>query len=208
MLIVEMKSMSDSRHRRSIRLKGYDYTLPGAYFVTLVTQRRECLFGEITGGEMHLNMAGEIARQEWFRTAELRDNVRLNPDEFVVMPNHVHGVIWIVEVDDIIGARLGARVGAQCRCAPTIMNATSHDRPNVPPHGLGAIVRAYKSAVTYRVNAMRETRGMPLWQRNYYEHIIRNEAELGRIQAYIQNNPIQWEADQLHLTAAPNPFNQ
>lgn len=195
--------MPDSRHRRSIRLKGYDYTSPGAYFVTLVTRMRECLFGEITGGEMHLNMAGEIAREEWFKTAELRDNVRLNPDEFVVMPNHVHGIIWIVEVDDIVGACDGARVvGAQRRCAPT------KTAPNIPPHGLGAIVRGYKSAVTYRVNTMREIRGMPLWQRNYYEHIIRNEAELGRIQAYIQNNPIQWDADKLHPTAAPNPFNQ
>jgi putative transposase len=82
-------------HRRSIRLKGYDYTQAGAYFVTIVTHDRECLFGEVVDGVMRLNAFGEIVREEWFRTAVVRPYVMLAPDEFVVMPNHIHGIIWI-----------------------------------------------------------------------------------------------------------------
>jgi putative transposase len=82
-------------HRRSIRLPGYDYTQPGAYFVTFVAHDRECLFGDVVDGVMRLNAFGEIVRDEWFRTAVVRPYVMLDPDEFVVMPNHVHGIIWI-----------------------------------------------------------------------------------------------------------------
>ena len=126
-------------HRRSIRLPGYDYTQPGAYFVTIVTHDRECLFGEVVDGVMWLNAFGEIVRDEWFRTAVVRPYVMLDPDEFVVMPNHVHGIIWIVgagdrghgddggDVDVFAGDRghgddggnVDVFVGAQRRCAPT-----------------------------------------------------------------------------------------
>jgi putative transposase len=87
-------------HRRSIRLPGYDYTQPGAYFVTFVAHDHECLFGDVVDGVMRLNAFGEIVRDEWFRTAVVRPYVMLNPDEFVVMPNHVHGIIWIVGAGD------------------------------------------------------------------------------------------------------------
>lgn len=86
-----------NNRRRSIRLKGYDYTQPGAYFVTICTHERAHLFGEILGGKMQLNRWGEIARTEWFKTAELRPYVKLHEGEFVVMPNHIHGIIWVVE---------------------------------------------------------------------------------------------------------------
>ncbi|HQM13590.1 MAG TPA: transposase, partial [Anaerolineae bacterium] len=101
-------------HRRSIRLEGYDYTQPGAYFITLCTQNREYLFGAVVEGEMRLNEWGEIAREEWFTTARLRPYVRLDEREFVVMPNHVHGIIWIVDDDDA-GDNVGGNtmVGAQ-----------------------------------------------------------------------------------------------
>lgn len=88
-----MKYDPERHHRRSIRLPGYNYAQPGAYFVTLVTHRRECLFGEIVDGEMRVNAQGEIARAEWFQTAVVRPYVMLRDDEFVVMPNHVHGII-------------------------------------------------------------------------------------------------------------------
>ena len=84
-------------HRRSIRLKGYDYTQPGANFITFCTYQRRHIFGEVVNGEMILNDAGKIARQEWFKTAELRPYVKLYEDEFVIMPNHGHGIIWIDE---------------------------------------------------------------------------------------------------------------
>ena len=89
--------MKPRYHRRSIRLKGYDYTQPGAYFVTICTHGRKMLFGRVVDGEMALNEFGEIVREEWFKTAQVRPYVRLYEDEFVVMPNHIHGIIWIVE---------------------------------------------------------------------------------------------------------------
>ncbi len=196
-------------HRRSIRLPGYDYTRAGAYFITLVTHDRECLFGEIVGGEMRLNTWGEIAREEWFQTAVVRPYVMLRDDEFVVMPNHIHGIIWIVGDyegngdEDIVGAqRRCAHVGTQRRCAPTWGRGTHAIRPirgatptNVIPGSLGAIIRAYKSATTKRINALRGTPGASVWQRNYYEHIIRDEEDLQRIRQYIQDNPARWAMD-------------
>jgi len=193
-------------HRRSIRLKGYDYTQPGAYFVTMVTYERICLFGEIVDGEMRANDYGQIVRDEWFQTAVLRPYVVLHPDEFVVMPNHVHGIIWIVGDDDMdivgVGAQrryVGAQrryVGAQRRCAPTINDAVGGATPtNVIPGSLGAIVRAFKSAVTKRINVLRSTPGAPVWQRNYYEHIIRYGRPLNAIRRYILDNPLRWYLD-------------
>lgn len=171
----------DIHHRRSIRLKEYDYTQAGAYFITIVTYQREPLFGEIMNGVMNLNPLGEIARREWFKTAELRPYIELYEDEFVVMPNHAHGILWMN--DD-------STVGAERRSAPTTM-------PHVDAGSLGAVVRAYKSAVTYAINAARQTRGMAVWHRNYYEHIIRDEADLKRIRDYIANNPLKWTEDTL-----------
>jgi len=134
-------------HRRSIRLKGYDYTQAGAYFVTFVAHDRECLFGDVVDGVMRLNAFGEIVREEWFRTAVVRPYVMLDPDEFVVMPNHVHGIIWIVRSgdgdhgDDGGGVFAGAHGGdasvgahllvvAQRRCAPTNTNTNTNTNAN------------------------------------------------------------------------------
>jgi len=175
----------DIHHRRSIRLKDYDYTQNGAYFVTLVTYQREPLFGKVVNGEMKLNEWGEIARREWFKTAELRPYVELFEDEFVVMPNHAHGIMRFV--------------GAERRSAPTTPDGAgaADEKSHVDAESLGAIVRAYKSAVTYAVNAARQTRGMRVWHRNYYEHIIRDDADLKRIRDYIANNPLKWTEDSL-----------
>jgi putative transposase len=172
---------AQGRHRRSIRLDGYDYTQPGIYFLTIVTHEREPLFGEIEQGVMRLNAWGEIARDEWFKTAALRPSIALHADEFVVMPNHVHGILWINHT-----------VGAERRSAPT------KTQPCVTAGSLGAVVRGYKSAVTYTINATRETRGTPVWQRNYYEHIVRDDADLNRIRDYIANNPLKWGEDDLY----------
>jgi len=176
-----MKFDSQIHHRHSIRLKEYDYTQRGAYFVTIVTAARNCLFGKIKNDEMKLSPFGEIARIEWFKTAELRSNVKLWEDEFAVMPNHIHGIVWINEYD---------AVGARRRRAPT-------EQFGKPINGsLPTIIRAYKSAVTYKINEMRGTRGAPIWQQNYYEHVIRNQNDLEQIYKYIQFNPIQWTKDE------------
>lgn len=179
-----MRFNPERHHRRSIRLRGYDYRQPGAYFVTVCTWNRECILGEIVDGAVRLNAWGEIVWEEWFRTAQVRPNVVLYEDEFVVMPNHIHGIIWIVGNGD---------VGAQRRCAPTGKSI------NVLPGSLGAIVRAFKSITTKRINALRGTPGAPIWQRNYYEHMIRDEQSLNRIREYIATNPLRWHLDRENL---------
>jgi len=175
-----MKYDPKKHHRRSIRLKGYDYSQPGAYFITLVTQDRACLFGEVVDGEMRLNAWGKIARQCWFDIPVHFPHAAL--DAFVVMPNHIHGVIIIV----------GDR-GTACR-APTPEQFGKPVAGSIP-----TIIRSYKSAVAKRINEHRGTPGAPVWQRNYFEHIIRNSDELHRIREYITNNPLQWALDRENL---------
>ena len=174
-----MKYDPNVHHRRSIRLQGYDYSQAGAYFVTICTRNRKCIFGEILGGEMRLNEVGRIVSREWIRTAEIRTEIEL--DAWVVMPNHFHAIL-------VIADRRGT-----ARRAPTVEQFGRPVSGSVP-----TIVRSFKSAVTKRVNELCHTPGTPLWQRNYWERIIRNEREWNRIREYIQNNPIQWELDKLH----------
>jgi REP element-mobilizing transposase RayT len=181
-----MKFDPKVHHRRSIRLKGYDYSQAGAYFVTIVAWQRECLFGEIVGGgtlhecNMVLNELGEIVREEWERTAFVRPNVELG--EYIIMPNHVHGIL--VFVDDMAGA---TRVGASRRLAPT--------KTTLQPNSLGSVIGQFKSIVTKRINGLQNVTGRPVWQRNYYEHIIRDEPEMNRIARYIESNPLRWADD-------------
>jgi putative transposase len=161
--------------RRSIRLKGYDYSQAGAYFVTICSWNKECIFGEITNGEMHLNELGRIVSGEWHRSSEIRKEIEL--DTFLIMPNHIHGIV-------VINAYTSSYVGANGR-SPLQMK----------PKSISSFVAGFKSSVTKQINQIRNTPGIPVWQRNYYEHIIRNEKELNQIREYIVNNPIQWELD-------------
>lgn len=173
--------------RRSIRLQGYDYTQAGAYFVTIVAWRREMLFGEIVdgetpqGGHVVLNDLGKIVHTEWERTAAVRPHVELGA--FVVMPNHVHGIL--VFTDNVMN---DVNVGATRRVAPT--------RHTLQPGSLGAVIGQFKSIVTKRINRLQNVAGRPIWQRNYYEHIIRNEHEMDRITRYIESNPTRWAEDE------------
>ncbi len=167
-----------SHHRQSVRLKQYDYGQVGAYFVTICTHERECVFGEIIDTQMRLNEIGRIVEDEWRKTAKIRGNVEL--DVFVIMPNHLHGILII---DDGRG---------MARHAPTTMQR----KFGQPIAGsLPTIIGAFKSAVTKRINKFRNTPGAPVWQRNYYEHIIRNEKDYLRIYEYILNNPAKWQED-------------
>jgi putative transposase len=167
-----MKYNPDIHHRRSIRLRGYDYTSGGAYFVTANTHARECLFGQIAGGELDLNAYGQIALECWLDIPTHCPQADL--DAFIVMPNHIHGIV--VLVDD----------AARSSLTPV------QERFGKPVAGsLPTIVRLYKAAVTRRVNELRDALGMPIWQRNYYEHIIRDDESLNRIRAYIVSNPLR-----------------
>ncbi len=180
-----MSKRKGHRNRRSIRLKGYDYSKAGAYFITLCTQDRACLFGEMADGEMQVNEMGQIVRDEWLHTGDMRSNVEL--DAFVVMSNHFHGII--VLHSDCRGV---------LQYAPTDnARSTENQTPQLrsPSQTVGAIVRGFKSASAKSINALRNMPGVQVWQRNYYEHIIRNEESLNLIREYIVNNPLQWELD-------------
>ena len=191
------RSLLPQLNRRSIRLQGYDYSQAGAYFVTLCTHNRECLLGEIINGEMRLNDSGRIVANEWLKTAEIRNEIEL--DEWVVMPNHFHGILVInncCAAPDCRGDRPVALINGDT------VSGKKGDRPVAPtgpqPRSVGAVMAGFKSAVTKRINELRQTPGAKLWQRNYWEHIVRNEPELSRIREYIHNNPAQWELDKLH----------
>ena len=166
-----------SKNRKSIRLKGFDYSQPSRYYVTICTQNKENIFGNIQNGKTMLNKYGKIAEKEWLNTKIIRPNVDL--DYFIIMPNHLHGIIIIKEY--------GRGV---LRYAPTNIPTNEFRSPS---ESLGAIIRGYKSTVTKQINELRNTPGLKLWQRNYYEHIIRNEKDLYRIRRYIVQNPLKWE---------------
>ena len=169
-------------HRKSIRLQGYDYSQAGAYYVTIVTFHRDCLFGEIVNKEMILSNLGKIADECW----------RAIPDHFpftemgayVVMPNHVHGIIVIRNDESIT-------VGATHASPLRIPNSRPHGAPR---RSLGAIVGSFKSAVTKLIG--REHSATGIWQRNYYEHIIRDEKDLQNKSDYIEANPMLWDEDE------------
>jgi putative transposase len=180
-----MKSDSKDHHRRSIRLKDYDYAQPGGYFVTIVTQSRKCLFGEIVEAEMRLSDAGRIIQTAWNDLPNHYANFEV--DTFVVMPNHIHGIINLVDLP----------VGAGFKPAPT--NAGTR-------HSLSEMVRAFKTFSARRINNSRNTSGTSVWQRNYFEHVIRSEESLHRIRQYIIDNPAQWEFDRENPIATnPEP---
>ena len=164
------------RHRRSIRLRGYDYSQAGAYFVTICTWNRECLFVDVVGRDLLLNEFGRAAEMGWLTTSLIRPNIEL--DEYIVMPNHLHGIVVINDYRGVL------------QYAPIQKGLKS------PSQTLGAIIRGFKSSVTKTINEMRDTAAIPVWQHNYYEHIIRNEDELNRIREYIINNPLQWSEDE------------
>lgn len=175
-------------HRRSIRFPGYDYSWPGAYFVTICTYGRDCLFGAVEAGAVRLNEYGVVARDEWLRSAAVRPGIIL--DAFVIMPNHLHGIIILTAESQSTGTHVGAHgdVGAHS-CAP--LPALLQRRPR----SLSSFIACYKATVSRRINRLRETPGARVWQRNYYERIIRDDDELARARGYIIDNPGRWADD-------------
>lgn len=230
-------------NRRSIRLQSWNYAWPGYYFITICTKNFEHTFGEVQDRIMKLNSFGEIARQEWIKTSEIRNNVII--DEFVIMPNHMHGIIQIIDHGrnrDSVRAYRDTPVLPNCdkpelpncdklelpNCdTPVLPNCDKPELPNrkkpahymrehfnsnrnqinnqfekrsfrSPSNDLGAIVRGYKAAVTTKINKSREVKGIPVWHRNYYEHIIRNQEALSHIRFYIKSNPRKWHEDRFN----------
>ena len=179
-----MKYSPDIHHRRSIRLKGYDYSQAGAYFVTLCTHNKECLFGEIANGAVRLNDAGRMVERWWLELSKKFPTIEI--DQYVIMPNHLHGIIW-VQYQKVVGADL--------RVCPDVTQGAHTGAP------LPTIVQWFKTMTSNEYIRNVKSNGWPpfqgkLWQRNYYEHIIRNEDELIRTSEYILNNPAHWAEDE------------
>ena len=204
----ELAAEIDERYpqRQSKRLPGYDYSQAGVYFVTLCTKNRACLFGQIVDGFAVLNRYGRIVESELHRTEQVRAEVEL--DVFVVMPNHLHAVVWLRD------------------CAPGHLAQRAHDRAPLrgrrhgvqPPQGraplrrqarsLGSLIAGFKSTATKRINALRGTPGVAVWQRGFYERVIRSDRELQRVREYVVNNPLGWELDEYNpanIEAAVTP---
>jgi len=204
----------DRQHRRSIRLRGYDYAQAGVYFVTIVIQDRACLYGEVVDGRMRLNDAGRMVGAEWDALCPRFINIDL--DAFVVMPNHIHGVVIITGTIGTDGSTVGAPlVGAQTPSAivgaPLVGAQSTTGAQSTGPIGasrattrvaptLGKIIGAFKSSTTVaytrgvKMHGWSPFRGR-LWQRNYFEHIVRDEGSLHRIRQYIAANPAHWTDD-------------
>ncbi len=178
-------------HRQSIRLKGYEYSRPGAYFVTICARNRECLFGNISDGQMVLNDVGRIIERVWEDLPSRLPSIEL--DALGVMPNHVHGIIAIV------GAGLAPPETRVRQTAPLQALPQKGAASSAPT--LGDVVRAFKSISAIWVNGHLSRFGQPLWQRNYYEHIIRSDDKLYRIRQYSRDNPMSWLEDRENPSA-------
>lgn len=198
-------------HRRSTRQPAFDYASPAAYFVKICTHDRACLFGEVRDGVMEENVLGRIVRSRWH--ALMRGRFRVHLDAFVVMPNHVHGILVIPPR----GARRGeasSTCGTSKEDAPRSPGTTvgggrldaSPLPPDAPPPSaggtargsLGALVQSFKSTSTRQINHRRQTPGVPVWQRNYYDRVLRNAREWYACRRYIAANPANWPHDRLH----------
>lgn len=202
-----MKYNPNIHHRRSIRLKGYDYSQAGLYFVTICVQHREHLLGEIENGKMILNDAGMMVETEWLKLQERFKNIRLH--EYVVMPNHFHAILEIVNVVEATLVVVQKEEGQPQGIAPTIpVSPTDNGQPQggastTKNKTLGNILGAFQSIVTVEYIRGVKTLGWrpfdgKLWQRNYYEHIIRNEQSYQNISNYIINNPAKWTDDNFY----------
>ena len=171
--------IKSSFHRKSIRLKEFDYSQPGEYFATICTHDRRCFLGEVIGEEMRLNENGKTVARCWADIPTHFSNVEL--DVFTAMPNHIHGIIVLTEPESV----------AAIHESP--LPTTQEQRRKMK---LSKIVGRFKMITAKEINLLRGDSGKSVWQRNYYEHIVRNEKDLNNIREYITNNPLKWALDE------------
>jgi putative transposase len=168
-------------HRRSIRLQEFDYSQAGMYYITICSANRNNILGNISNDEMILNEWGRAAAEEWMRTAKIRPTVEL--DEFVIMPNHLHGIVILLD--------------KECQ-NDHLHQSLVHEKFGKPTsNSIPTIVRGYKAAVTRRINILRGNTNIAVWQPGYYENIIRNYSAYEKIKEYTANNPAHWPQDSL-----------
>ncbi len=183
-----MKYNPDIHKRRYIRLKGYDYSQSGFYFITICCYQRQCLFGEIIDEKMQLNKIGQLVKEEWLKSEKIRQEIEL--DDWVIMPNHFHGIV-------IIDQKINNNTNHDYN--PVGANGRSPLQTNLmKPKSLSSLIAGFKAATTKQINLIRNSPKYPVWQRNYYDHVIRNNQSLEKIKEYIYNNPLSWELDQLN----------
>jgi len=187
-----MRGSSDERNRRSIRLTGYDYSQAGAYFVTVCVNSRRSLFGDIEDGKMALSDVGWMVYKWWKELEQKYSRVLL--DEYCIMPNHMHGIIQIVGADLCVRPNMiddgQIHKGQTRRSAPTV--------------SLADAIQWFKTMSTNEYIRNIKSNSWPsfnkyFWQRNYYEHVIRDDNDLSRIREYIVNNPVKWEEDEYYV---------
>ncbi len=188
-----MKDNFEKHQRKSIRLSEYDYSFPNWYYITICTHERRNLFGNIKNGKMILNRFGYVVEEDWIQTKEIRKYVDL--DYYVIMPNHLHGVIIIEQSIENGRDESNSPTGDE---SGRMQYAPTNDKFKSPSHSLGAIVRGFKSSVTKRLKELSGNSELKIWQRNYYEHIIRNELDIQNIRQYITLNPLKWEIDEYY----------
>ena len=217
----------EPRHRKQLRLREYDYSSYGAYFITIVTQDRRHLLGEIVNDEMQVSVAGSLVIEAWSGLPARFPNVEL--DAFVVMPNHVHGILWLLH-DDLPRAVEGSASGAPTTASPPQTGAvgrptTEGGQPSLAAEGaasgapatasdtrtgmvgragLGDVVRVFKSTSAVEINRVLARTG-DVWQRNYFEKIIRSQPQLDALRRYIDENPLRWALDEENAAKAPGP---
>lgn len=197
-------------HRRSYRLHGWNYSKPGYYFITVCTHDRHHIFGSIDTSGMYLNEFGNIVQEEWDASFEIRSE--LEPDAFVIMPNHIHAIVRVIDAGEIAPplnpqiVRTSGRTSPQDsppliasqKSPPLIAGQpapkinTGKKNPRICPKSISSFMAGVKSAITKRINALSFTPGAPVWQSRFHDHIIRDENELYHIRNYIKNNPAKW----------------
>ncbi len=197
-----MRFDPQTHHRRTIRLHGYDHSQPGAYFITVCTHGKQSLYGEIVEGQRRMNDAGQLVHACWYGLGRRYSGIDL--DAFIVMPNHIHGIIQITDVGAIhelptpglVANEVGAIHESPLR---------GMDRKRRRRMQLAKVIGYFKMNTAKQINARRGTPGTALWQRNYYEHIIRNDGELDKICEYISTNPLRWASGRDNPDAVADP---
>ncbi len=193
--------------RSTLRISEFDYATPGAYFVTICTFRKACLFGQVTDDRVSLSAAGSMVAETWSQLPQHYPAIRT--DAFVVMPNHIHGVLFLADEH----LRRPHHEGGQAwEPAPTSehLAAPPVNSESAPALGLSDVVHRFKTLTTHRFSKLAHDRSLRptyrhMWQRNYYEHVIRNEDSLQRIREYITNNPVSWAVDRENPTTVSGP---
>lgn len=173
-------SLYKNKYRvESTRLKNWDYSSDGYYFITICTHNRECILGDIISDKMVLSDIGEIVEKEWLKSFEIRKE--LFCDTYCIMPNHIHGIVVINNNDGTP--------------TTTVQNEPRADKLQRMPKSISSFVAGFKSSATKLTNEYRSTQGIPVWQTRFHDHIIRDENELERIREYILNNQLNWRKD-------------